>query len=106
MGRHGHDQSALHHLQQPDPRRAARSARRRLPRSRILPVLRQQRTADLRPGRAAMSRVGRDTMRISMLALAFALLMADAAPVRAAGSEADFKAAYAAADAANKEAGR
>jgi hypothetical protein len=37
--------------------------------------------------------------------LATALLIAGATPVLAAGSEADFKAAYAAAEAANKEAG-
>jgi hypothetical protein len=39
------------------------------------------------------------------LALASVLLIAGAAPALAAGSEADFKAAYAAAEAANKEAG-
>ena len=39
------------------------------------------------------------------LALASALLIAGATSVLAAGSEADFKAAYAAAEAANKEAG-
>ena len=55
MGRHGNDQPPLHHLQQPDSRRAARAASGRIPRSRILPVLCQQRTADLRSGRAAMS---------------------------------------------------
>jgi hypothetical protein len=38
-------------------------------------------------------------------ALASVLLMAGAASVLAAGSEADYKAAYAAAEAANKEAG-
>ena len=37
--------------------------------------------------------------------LATALLIAGATPVLAAGSEAEFKAAYAAAEAANKEAG-
>jgi hypothetical protein len=44
-------------------------------------------------------------MRISALSLATALLMADATSVLAASSESDFKAAYAAAEAANKEAG-
>jgi hypothetical protein len=44
-------------------------------------------------------------MRISVLVLAPVLLIAGATYVLAAGSEADFKAAYAAAEAANKEAG-
>jgi len=45
-------------------------------------------------------------MRISALSLVAALLMAGATSVLAASSEADFKVAYAAAEAANKEAGR
>ena len=47
-------------------------------------------------------------MRYRMLnfALVLSLLAAGAVPARAAGSEDDFKAAYAAADAANKEAGK
>ncbi len=47
-------------------------------------------------------------MRNGMLnfALVLSLLAAGAMPARAAGSEDDFKAAYAAADAANKEAGK
>ena len=44
-------------------------------------------------------------IRVSTLSLASVLLLAGAASVLAAGSEADFKAAYAAAEAANKEAG-
>jgi hypothetical protein len=44
-------------------------------------------------------------IRVSTLSLASVLLLASAASVLAAGSEADFKAAYAAAEAANKEAG-
>ena len=44
-------------------------------------------------------------LRASTLSLALALLIAGATSVLAAGSEADFKAAYAAAEAANKEAG-
>jgi hypothetical protein len=44
-----------------------------------------------------------DKMRTSLL-LASVLLIAGAAPALAAGSEADFKTAYAAAEAANKEA--
>jgi hypothetical protein len=44
-------------------------------------------------------------MRISALSLATALLMAGATSELAAGSESDFKTAYAAAEAANKEAG-
>jgi hypothetical protein len=46
----------------------------------------------------------RDKMRTSLL-LASVLLIAGPASAFAAGSEADFKAAYAAAEAANKEAG-
>jgi hypothetical protein len=45
------------------------------------------------------------TMRTSTFALAAALLVAGVTTVLAAGSEADFKAAYAGAEAANKEAG-
>ncbi|HEY2211148.1 MAG TPA: hypothetical protein VGH62_05920 [Bradyrhizobium sp.] len=44
-------------------------------------------------------------LRASTLSLALALLIAGATSVLAAGSEADFKAAYAAAEIANKEAG-
>jgi hypothetical protein len=44
-------------------------------------------------------------IRASLFSLASALLIAGATPALAAGSEADFKAAYAAAEAANKEAG-
>ena len=43
--------------------------------------------------------------RISTLALALLLLITGATPLLAASSEADFKSAYAAAEAANKEAG-
>jgi hypothetical protein len=43
-------------------------------------------------------------IRTSTLSLVTTLLIAGATPVLAAGSEADFKAAYAAAEAANKEA--
>ena len=46
-----------------------------------------------------------NNMRISVVSLASALLIAGATSVLAASSEADFKAAYAAAEAANKEAG-
>jgi hypothetical protein len=46
-----------------------------------------------------------DAMRLSVLSLASVLLIAGATPLLAAGSEADFKTAYAAAEAANKEAG-
>jgi hypothetical protein len=48
----------------------------------------------------------RNFMRASMLGLSSVLLMAGATSAVAAGSEADFKAAYAAAEAANKEAGQ
>jgi hypothetical protein len=44
-------------------------------------------------------------MRTSTLVVTSVLLIAGAASALAAGSEADFKAAYAAAEAANKEAG-
>ncbi len=44
-------------------------------------------------------------MRASILSLSSMLLIAGATSVLAAGSEADFKAAYAAAEAANKQAG-
>jgi hypothetical protein len=44
-------------------------------------------------------------MRTFILTLASALLIAGATSAMAAGSEADFKAAYAAAEAANKQAG-
>jgi hypothetical protein len=47
----------------------------------------------------------RNVMPASILSLAFMLLMTGATTVLAASSEADFKAAYAAAEAANKEAG-
>ncbi len=81
-----------------------RAAIRRISRSRILPVLCQQRIADLRSGGAAMSMIRRATMPKSALALAAGLLIAGATSALAASSEADFKAAYAAAEAANKEA--
>jgi hypothetical protein len=44
-------------------------------------------------------------MRTFILSLASALLIADATSAMAASSESDFKAAYAAAEAANKQAG-
>jgi hypothetical protein len=44
-------------------------------------------------------------MRMFMISLSSALLIAGAASALAAGSEADFKAAFATAEAANKEAG-
>jgi hypothetical protein len=44
------------------------------------------------------------SIRVSIVSLATALLIAGATPVFAASSEADFKAAYAAAEAANKDA--
>src|SRR5271165_2480728 len=93
MVRHGHDQPASCHLQQPDPRRAARAAIRRLSRSRILPVLCQQWTSDLGSGSAPVR-----------FLLAITMLIAALSPALAA-SEADFKAAYAAAEAAEKDAG-
>ena len=46
-----------------------------------------------------------NVMRVSTLSLASVLLIAGATSTLAAGSETDFKAAYAAAEAANKEAG-
>jgi hypothetical protein len=47
----------------------------------------------------------RNMMRISTLALASSLLIASATSMMAASSEADFRTAYAAAEAANKQAG-
>jgi len=47
----------------------------------------------------------RDKMRTSAFLVTSVLLIASVASALAAGSEADFKAAYAAAEAANKEAG-
>jgi hypothetical protein len=47
----------------------------------------------------------RDKMRTSAFLVTSVLLITSAASALAAGSEADFKAAYAAAEAANKEAG-
>jgi hypothetical protein len=47
----------------------------------------------------------RNVMRLSVVSLSSVLLMAGAASAVAASSEADYKTAYAAADAANKQAG-
>jgi hypothetical protein len=47
-----------------------------------------------------------NSTRISIVSLATALLLAGATSVLAASSEADFKAAYAAAEAANKDAAK
>jgi hypothetical protein len=47
----------------------------------------------------------RNAKRVFIVSLSSALLIASATSALAAGSEADFKAAYAAAEAANKEAG-
>jgi hypothetical protein len=47
----------------------------------------------------------RSSIWVSMLSLTSALLIVDATTALAAGTEADFKAAYAAAEAANREAG-
>ena len=67
---------------------------------RTMPLSDGRLSAQSKPERGA-----RKTMRILALALASLLLIAGgAAP--AAGSEADFRAAYAAAEAANQEAGR
>ena len=53
-----------------------------------------------------MSRSSATTMRVSKSSLACLLLIAGATPLFAAGSEADYQASYAAAEAANQEAGR
>ena len=55
MERHGHDEPASGHLQQPGPRRAAQAAGRALSRRRILSVLHVERPADFRAGRAAVT---------------------------------------------------
>jgi hypothetical protein len=47
----------------------------------------------------------KNSIRVSFFSLSTALLALCAAPTLAAGSEADFKSAYAAAEAANKQAG-
>jgi hypothetical protein len=47
----------------------------------------------------------KNVMRASIISLSSALLIASAISTLAAGSEADFKAAYSAAEVANKEAG-
>src|SRR4029079_6505616 len=66
----------------------------------ILSVLCQQRAADLGAGSAAMrNRMFRSTLVIALLA-------AGVTSALAAGSEDEYKAAYAAAEAANKEAGK
>src|SRR4051794_26562745 len=98
MERHGYYQPALPHLQQPDPRRPPQSAGRRVPRSGILSVLCQQWTADLRPGCPAVRSVMQQVIAV------VSVMAAGAAPLYAA-SEADFSAAYGAAEVANKQAG-
>src|SRR4029450_7071447 len=69
-------------------------------RRRILSVLCQQRAADLGSGSTAM----RNMMQKSALVLA--MLAVGAVSALAAGSEDEFKAAYAAAETANKEAAK
>src|SRR5579859_338741 len=101
MGRHGDDQPPVRLLQQPGARRRAGAAVRGISRSRILPLLCEQRPADFRSGLAAMSE-NRTRMMRSLLLIS-GLLLAASAPAFAA-SEADFKSAYAAAAAAEKEA--
>src|SRR5262249_25266548 len=95
MERHGHHQSASGDLQQPDPRGAVGTAVGRISRRRILPVLCRQRPADLGPGSAAMKKMN--------IVFATVLVIAGTMPARAA-SEADFKAAMSAAEAAEKQA--
>jgi hypothetical protein len=51
-----------------------------------------------------MLKIKSNNMRISILSLASVLLIVGPTPVLAASAEADFKAAYAAAEAANKQA--
>ena len=48
--------------------------------------------------------MGKSTLALTALSLTMGLLIASAAPALAESSEADFKAAYAAAEAANKQA--
>src|SRR6516162_4992164 len=99
MERHGHHKPTLHHLQQPDPRGTARAAIRRISRSRIFSVLHEQRAADLGSGSTTMNGM---TAIISVALLATGLLTSIMTPAIAA-SEADFRAAFAAAEAAEKE---
>src|SRR5262249_33057048 len=100
MERYGHHQPPLPDLQQPDPRGSAGTAIRRGSRSRILPVLCQQRPADLGPGSPTMSTAMMVTRNIVLAAV---LLVSGAMPALAA-SEADFKTALASAEAAEKQA--
>ena len=53
-----------------------------------------------------MSIIRRTTPRMAVLSLVFVLAIAGARSAQAAGSETDFGTAYAAAEAANREAGR
>src|SRR5262249_34558549 len=103
---HGHDQPALHHLQQPDPRGSAGTAIRRISRRRVFPVLCRQRPADLGTGSPAMNSSMSATMSlVRNMMIASVLLTTGAWPAWAA-SEADYKTALAAAEAAEKEAGQ
>src|SRR5258708_33499460 len=99
MERHGHDQPAFYNVQQPNPRRAARAAGRRISRSRILSVLCQQRAADFRSGGAAM----RDRKMKIALSLGSILLSAAATSAGSTSDAADVKTAHAAPAAANKQ---
>src|SRR5579871_6333337 len=101
MGRHGHDQPAFYHLQQPGAGRTPRTAKRRVPRSRIFSLLCQQRTADFRTGCTAMK-----NLSYVWLSGGLALCLIAGGAARAANGEAEFKVAYASAAAAEQEAGK
>ena len=105
VGRHGHDQPSLRHLQQPGSRRPARAAGRPVPRRRILPLLHEQRPADRGPRRAPV-RSENAMRKYVLIPLAIVWSLAGIAFVAAAGSEADFKSALAAAESREQGSGR
>src|SRR6185437_15594573 len=106
MGRHGNNQPAFHHLQQSSARGAAQGRGRALPGCRILSLVYEQRPADLRTGGAAMitrGSVWSKNMRRHLL-LGSALVAGIVGLATAAASADDFNAAYAKAEAAEKQA--
>src|SRR5690349_7779116 len=103
MERHGHHQPAPGDLQQPDPRGSAGTAVGRISRRRILPVLCGQWPADFRPRSSTMSAAKNKVMSMTRNIVLAAVLMAGTLPARAA-TEAEFKSAMSAAEAAEKQA--
>ena len=106
-GRDGNDDPPSAHLQRTGARRAAAGRRRTLSRRRILPLLHGQRPADLRAGHASvieMNRGGTPMRTRVLIRLAVILSVGGFATVALAASADDFKAAYAKAEAASKQA--